>query len=260
MHASLTIGGIEVALTMPAGPLELVVAERYAPFLGAVDTPVCSLTLESNRRDESHVEPKVTLIERFEMAKFRFVHPGMFGLVDITSHGIIDIGPSPSALDAGLCLLFGILAPHHDALLLRATSGLGDDGAHVFVGASESQVACVEDIRATMTDGLVMVRREQAGWLAASTPFRASRQEPGPTRENRLSRLWHMAAAESAEVDPRQLIADHTFLATADVECRQRAAWVAEAISTDVPMSVLRFDSPRLTWVDAADAPRTSVG
>lgn len=252
MQASITIGGIEVALTMAPGGLEAVVAERYAPFLGAVESPVCSVVLESNRRDEGRPESAATLVERFDDTKYRLVHPGLLGLIDAEGSGIIDLVPTPWALDTALGLLFGLLAPHHDGILLRGTSVIGDDGAHVFLGASEpAVVASFDDVRATLTDGLVMIRRERGGWLAASTPFWAQYQQPGPAREDMLTRLWHMATAEAPDAEAHELVGAYTFLGTADPLSCGKAAWVAKAATSEVPFSVIRFEAVPPTCTDA---------
>jgi len=86
--------------------------------------------------------------------------------------------------------LFGVLAPLHDALMLHATSLIGHDGAHVFTGpiALASLTASGGPV---LTDSLVLIWRNECGWLAASTPF----AWPKGSRRPRTSR--NAAASES---------------------------------------------------------------
>ena len=263
MRASLTIGGIEVALATAAGSsLEKVVARRYAPFLGAVEAPVCSLLLEANRRDEGVAEPAATLVERVDDTSFRVVHPGLFGVFDLKGTGVVDVGPDAYSLDSALRLLFGLLAPRHDALLLHATSVIGEDGIHVFMGGSERAVLTrLAGSRPVLTDGLVMVRRDgRDGWLAASTPFWASYEQPGPPREGRLSRLWSLVASSlppAVDVEIAQAtLAEHIFLPTSDLRLRDRTALLIEDVAADVPLSALRFSPGPAVWAEVdASAP-----
>jgi hypothetical protein len=254
MRASLTIGGIEVALSTPAGALEAAVAERYAPFLGAVEAPVCSLTLEANQGASSPRIPDTTLVERLGETTFQVVHPGLSGWFDLAGAGSVHLAESPYALDNCLRVLFGLLAPRHDALMLHATSVISNDGAHVFIGpAGTSALARLASDRPVFNDGLVLLRQEAAGWLAASTPFWATCEKPGPPHESALTRLCILPS----EPDPitvsgteatRLEILKHTYLPTADPGIRLLANDLARGLTRDVQSSDLRFAWGSARW------------
>jgi hypothetical protein len=259
----LTIGGIEVALSTPAGALEVAVAERYAPFLGAVEAPVCSLTLEPSQGSDGPPAPAATLVERVGETTFRVVHPGLFGWLDLAGVGNVHVGPYPYALDSALRLLFGLLAPRHDALMLHATSVISNNNAQVFTGpAGTSTLTQLAGDRPVLTDGLVLVRRERDGWLAASTPFWAAYDQPGPPREAKLNRLWSLlpAGAEVAEGPApeaaRLAVTERLFLPTAEPEIHRVALDLVADLTDSVPFSDLRFAGGPAVWaeVDAAVA------
>ena len=260
MRASLTIGGIEVALSTPAGALEALVAERYAPFLGAVEAPVCSLTLEPSSGVERPLTPDETIVERVGETTFRVGHPGLFGWFDLAGVGSVHVAADSYALDNCLRLLFGLLATRHDALMLHATSVMSNNGAHVFTGpAGTSALTRLAGDRPVLTDGLVLVRREVVGWLAASTPFWAAYQKPGPPLESTLSHLWSLSVeGNMTETDEsgaaRQAVAAYTFLPTADPDFQSAATRLAAHLAGDVPFSVLRFTGGPEAWddIDAA--------
>ncbi|MCA1845732.1 MAG: hypothetical protein LC792_21560 [Actinobacteria bacterium] len=262
MRASLTIGGIEVALSASAGSLETAVAERYAPFLGAVETPVCSLTLEPSQAVEGPAAPAVSLVERVGETTFRVVHPGLFGWFDLAGAGNVHVGANPYALDNALRLLFGLLAPRHDALMLHATSVITNGGTHVFTGpaAGTSALTRLAGDRPVLTDGLVLVQRKPDGWLAASTPFWAAYDQPGPARDAKLSRLWSLLPA-GAEVDgdaavgaAQLAVMQHLYLPTAEPEIHGVALALATDLAETVPFSGLCFAGGPAAWaeVDAA--------
>lgn len=255
MRASLTIGGIEVALSTSAGALEAAVAERYAPFLGAVEAPICSLTLEPSPGVERPSTPDDTIVERMGETTFRVVHPGLCGRFDLVGVGSVQVAANPYALDNCLQILFGLLAPRHDALMLYATSVISNDRAHVFIGpAGTSTLTRLAGDRPVLTDGLVLVRRERDGWLAASTPFWAAYDKPGPPRESTLGRLWSLrcAAADVAGApgleDARLAVVEHTFLPTAEAETRRFALALATQFAADVPFSDLLLARDHSVW------------
>ena len=180
---------------------------------------------------------------------------------DLAGAGSVHVAADPYALDNCLRLLFGLLAPRHDALMLHATSVIGNNGAHVFTGpAGTSTLTRLAGDRPVLTDGLVLVRREAAGWLAASTPFWAAHEKPGPPRESALSRLWSLLSVEGNEAEAdkfgaaRLAVVDHTFLPTADPDLQSAALRLAARLADDVPFSDLRFAGGPEAWndIDAA--------
>lgn len=257
MRASLTIGGIEVALSTPAGALEATVAQRYAPFLGAVEAPVCSLTLEPSQGVERRLKPDAALVERVGETTFRVAHPGLSGCFDLAGASSVRVAANSYALDHCLRLLFGLLAPRHDALMLHATSVIGNNGAHVFTGpAGIATLTRLAGDRPVLTDGLVLVRREPGGWLAASTPFWAEHEKPVSPRESALSRLWSLLSVEGNEAETDEFrsahlaVVDHTFLPTADPDLQSAALRLAARLADDIPFSDLRFARNPEAWSD----------
>lgn len=260
MRASLTVGGIEVALVISPGPLEKAVAQRYAPFLGAIEAPVCALTLEATPRDKGLLQPPTALVERVGETTFRVVRPGLPGLFDLAGAGRIDVSDHPCALDNALRLLFGLLAPRHDALMLHATSVMSNSGAHLFTGPQASILANLASDRPLLTHGLVLVRREWNGWLAASTPFWANYEQPGPPRESRLNRLWSWFPLEADVIDgpdaevSRLAVLQHLFLPTGDPEIHRIALALASDLAEAVPFSGLSFARGPVLWTAEIDA------
>lgn len=251
MRASLTITGIEVKLSVPAGPLETIVAGRYAPFLGAATAPVCSLHIQpgAGLRATAPTAPSpVPLVERAEGVTFRVTHPSFFGLFDLEGAGTLHSAADAPGLDLALRILFALLAPRHGALMLNACGVISNGGAHVFAGpagARKTTAAGLAGDRPLLTDGYIMVRREGARWLAGSTPFWSSFELPGPPRESRLARLWSLRLCPGAEPSPAesgaalQTVIDNAFLPCSESDARRVAADLAVELAAAVPSSKL---------------------
>lgn len=248
MRASLTIAGIEVAIITPVGTaIEGLVAERYAPFMGVIDSPVCFLLLESTRQVETLVHPHAACIDRVGETSFRVVHPSLYGFFDLVGNGIIDVAPSPCALDDAVGSLFGLLAPSHNALLLDARGVIGEGGIHVFLGGIE-EAKPVRVIGNRLTNGLVMVRHgHDDRWLAATTPFWTSTERLGPPIEGTLSRFWSMAAMPaSGSTEASLVVAQHAVVPTADPEVRHQVLGVSGDVATAAPLSSFPLGQHRL--------------
>ena len=261
MRASLTIGGLEVAVTTPAGSLENAVAERYAPFLGAVNTPVCSLALEPCRADVDQVAPPASLVERVGKTTFRLIRPGLFGLLDLAGAGAVDVAADPCALDGVLRVLFGLLTYRHGGVMLRATTISRNGETHVFIGRPAAMLPDARRIGydEMLTDGAVLLVPERGGWTVAAAPF-----WPGnslvSTREPKLTRLWWLSPAErrlpeTADLEADCLaIAEHMYLPTADGAVRRSALDVIRSLVHDVPISQLNFSKEPHAWFGRAAA------
>lgn len=247
MRASLTIGGIEVALSTSGGsPLESLVAARYAPFLGAVERPVCSLILDANRRDETRISGEAPMAERASATSFRVLQAGLFGRIELAGAGVLDLRPTPHLLDEALCLLFGLLAPMHDGLVVRGTI-TAPDGAHFYVGSFDSSSPNVGGGYQFAAGGLVLLRREATLWSAASTPFAVCDDLPRLPQEARLIQMWSVPPATPLNTElpiheaAQSTLAEHLFLPTRDPEIKRMALGLAAELATTVPFSTLTF-------------------
>lgn len=266
MRASLVITGIEVEISVPAGPLETIVAGRYATFLGALDAPVCSLHIQPGKMPPlppgkvppgllSSVEP-VPLVEREGETTFRVAHPSFFGLLDLEGAGTLHSAADPVGLDHALRILFALLAPHHGAFMLNACGVLSDSGAHIFTGpsgAGEAWVAGLAGDRPLLTGGYVMVRNLDGAWLAGSTPF-WTYEQPGPPRESNLARLWSLRPSPAVEPCPPESGATlHTVMANAvlptrESQSRRAVLDLAVEMAMAVPTSKLFLDATSDVW------------
>lgn len=247
MRASLTITGIEVELSIPAGPLETIAAGRYAPFLGETRAPVCSLRVEAFaglRQVVPVPDGADAVVQRESATVYRVGHPGFLGRFDLDGAGDLRSEPGAAALDDGLRTLFALLAPRHDGFLLTARGVIGADGAHLFAGpAALGRMALPGDgeDRPVLIDGYVMVRRLDGAWLAGSTPFRTSAEAPGPPREARLARLWALRSCPAAEPCPPDTgaalhaVMDSAYVPGRESEARRAVLDLAVDLAAVVP-------------------------
>jgi hypothetical protein len=247
MKASLTIAGIEVELSIPESTVETIVARRYAPFLGPVAAPVCSVGIHPGHGLDGAARSPVT-VERLGTA-FDMIHPGFFGAVDLEGPGSLECAPSPYAIDHALRVVFALVAPRQSALMLEASGVISRGGAHVFAGpqgAGKSTVAALAGHRPLLTDGYVMVRRLVHGsWLAASTPFWGAHEVPGPPRDVRLARLWSIRPSRTVHAVPSDAgaslrsVVENIFLPACDPASRRAALDLASELASAVPSSEL---------------------
>jgi len=257
MKTSLTIAGIEVALSIPHNSLETIVAGRYAPFLGAVSAPVCSVRIEP-ADGLWGVKPSEIEVERGPGAAFQVAHPGFFGVIELEGEGSLRCVASSFALDDALRVLFALIGPSHGALMLNAAGIISGSGGHVFVGpqgAGRSTVTALAGPRPVLTDGSVMVRRlADDSWLAGSTPFWTGHEIPGQPRDVRLARLWSLhpsAAIHSLPSDAGaslRLVVENMFLPTADPDFRRVALALACELASSVPFSELGLVPSPSLW------------
>jgi hypothetical protein len=185
-------------------------------------------------------------------------HPDFSGTVDLEGTGSLECAPSPYAMDHALRVLFALIAPRHDALMLQASGVVSRGGAHVFAGppgAGKSTVAALAGHRPVLTDGYVMVRRlANATWIAASTPFWASHEIPGPPRDLRLARLWSLRpspvlhASSSDAGASLRLVVENLFLPGADPDSRKAALDLAFDLTSAVPSSELALMPTPSLW------------
>jgi hypothetical protein len=256
MKTSLTIASIEIELFVPESSLETIVAGRYAPFLGPVAAPVCSVEVHEGHGLDGAGQSLAT-VERLGTA-FQVIHPGFFGTVDVEGEGSLECAPSPYALDHALRVLFALVAPRQDALMLHAAGVISRGGGHVFAGptgAGKSTVATLAGHRPVLTDGYVMVRRLLDGsWLAASTPFWGAHEVPGPPRDVRLARLWSLRPSAALHSFPSDAgaslrsVVENMFQPASDPDSRKAALDLAFELASAVPSSVLGLAPTPNLW------------
>lgn len=263
MRASLTITGLEVELSVPAGPLETIAAGRYAPFLGETRSPVCSVRVEpeASLRRLAPVEGSADpVVERLSGAVFSVAHPRFFGRFDLEGAGELHSASEAEALDHGLRILFALLAPRHGGFMLLASGVIGDDGAQVFAGADGARLAMagIGGDRPVMIDGYVMVRRLDGTWRAGSTPFWTSFEPPGSPREAQLTRLWALRtcpATEPSQPDSGAALhamMDSVYVPTHEPDSRRAVLDLAVELAAEVPSSKL-FLGPRADVRDGTE-------
>jgi hypothetical protein len=253
MRTSLTIAGIEVELTAERR-LEAIITRAYAPFLGAVADPACRLHLVVDDY-LAGADPEAGIDGPAAGRHVRLSHPLFRAGIDETAHGMIFTPTKASAVDTALMTIFALLAPSHDALLVRGSGVISGKHAHVFVGGSDSgpsQLAALAGHRPLLADGYVLMRPQDHGWAAAGTPFggcnlKASRQAP-------LAGLWQpriWPVIESTPMEQRdalRLLVEHTELPSPDAATGKAAYDLAGALTSAVPVKELAFDESELVW------------
>jgi len=263
MRASLTIGGIEVAVRAPDGPLESVLADRYAAYLGAVVDPVCSVRFESSGVAVGLIAPVVAAVDDVNAREVRVTHPDFDAAVDLEGRGIVRTAHDPYTIDHFLRLLFALLAPRHEALLLRACGVIANGRAHVLVGASGDATALMArhaGSRPVLSDELVMVRRVDGAWTGASTPFWNGRAFLEPPRRAPLAGVWLLQpAADNIVVAMDQFSAlrvalEHAVLPSTDARGRAGVFPLAADLARAVHSGEARCFTPDSTVWDALDA------
>jgi hypothetical protein len=261
MRASLTVAGIEVALSAPRGPLEAVVADRYDPFLGAVGEPVCSVRLEAGGERPGTPNPPMARLA-LAGSEVRVDHPDFTAEVDLAGDGVLRTLPDPYVVDHFFRLLVSLLAPAHDALMLHACGAIAGGRAHVFAGPSgsgKSTLAGLAGHRPVLSDEHVVVRRLAGRWVAASTPFWGSYARPGPARQAPLARLWSLRHWPTHEVRPLdafctlRLVLENAVLAGPQAELKLAAFPVAADLAAAVPAAELRFTPTESVWDEIDD-------
>ena len=258
MRSSLTIAGMALDVSVPQGPLEGIVIERYAPFLGAIDDSVLRLHLEPSGKTRGLDNPPIAHVEGAGSSTLSITHPDFNAEVDLEGECVLTVATDPHAVDHFFRVLMGLLAPRHDAIMLHACGILSGSQTHVFAGpsgAGKSTLASLAGQRPLLSDEHVIVRRTDEGtWEAASTPFWGSYAQPGPARQARLARLWKLkqwpsnARRDLDAVEALRLLLDNAVLPCPDAEIKQAVFDVAVALAADVDASELRFTPTDDVW------------
>lgn len=257
MRSSLTVGAIEVELRVPAGPLEPIVAERYGPFLGAVRSPVCSVTFESSGTEHGQPNPPLATLTEPAGALVGVEHPDFDAVYALDGDGTLRVAENPFTVDHAFRLLFGLLAPRHDSVMLHSCGLLSGTEADVFAGrsgAGKSTLASLAGHRPLLSDEHVLVRRDGKEWVAASTPFWGSYAKPGPARQGRLRRLWSLRQAPANQVREAdtehclRTVLDNAVLPTSDPALKAAVFEVAADLAATVPSAELSFVPEPSVW------------
>src|SRR4051812_46896785 len=136
MKAGLTIAGIEVEVTAPRGPLEAVLLERYSAFLGAVSEPVCSVRFEPSGQSLGLPNPPMAVLSGGAGPVVKIEHEDFRAEGDLEGEGGGTTAAHPYTVAHFSRLLFGLLAPRHDAVMLHSCGVITQGEAHVFAGRS----------------------------------------------------------------------------------------------------------------------------
>lgn len=206
MRASLDVAGIEVELSVAAGPLEVVIATRYARFLRSVQSPACALRIEPSPGLRT-IGPSRPVVERAGPTRFDVAHPSFSGTFDLAGDGVLWTAVELPAADEALGIVFALVAPEHDGILMQAAGAIRARRAAIYLGSAAASMVCTA-VEPTLGDGPVLVRRlPGTGWVAAATPFGAARTEIPPPRMAVVDRVWlqrrrgdDVAGAVAAEV------------------------------------------------------------
>lgn len=256
MRASLSVGGIEVALVVPQGPLEAVLADRYDAFLGAVGDPACSVRFEVGGERPGTPNPPMARVA-LSGRSVRIDHPDFSADLDLAGGGVVRTVPDPYVVDHAFRLLVSLLAPAHGALMLHACGTISGGRAQVFAGPSgsgKSTLAGLAGCRPVLSDEHVLVRRVGDHWVAASTPFWGSYARPAPPCRATLGRLWSLRHWPTNEVRPLdaygglRVVLENAVLAAPHGDLRRAAFEVAADLAAAVPVAELRFTPSENVW------------
>ena len=257
MRSSLTIGGIEVELRAPAGPVETILADRYGPFLGMVIDPVCSLDITGTGVEHGEPNPPMATVTGANGDIVDVVHPDFTAQFALEGAGSIRTSENPFTIDHAFRLLFGFLAPRHDSVMLHSCGLISGSVANVFAGesgAGKSTLASMAGTRPLLSDEHVLIRYLRHEWVAASTPFWGSYAKPGPARRAPLERLWSLVQWPTNEVRVTDAEAclrtalDNAVLPCAEPSIKSAVFDVACRLAEDVPSAELRFALDETVW------------
>jgi hypothetical protein len=260
MRSSLTIGGIEVELSVAEAPLETVIARRYSPFLGPLVKPVASVCFElASPQEEIGLPSVAVLTDQGDVALGRSDLP-----VGAEFGSVIRIRTTPTArnLDRALQTVFSMVAPSYGGLLFNGCGVIIDRSAHVLAGCSDiwrSTLAGRAGRRPLLLGACVMVQQVDGRWTAAATPFSA--EVVSSPRQAPLSQLWVPAPGpftrRASVGNPAVAVAlDAAMPPTQDPAVRQLASSVFGRLVAAVPLAALPSLSPAKIWEEISQNSR----
>ncbi|MCU1459955.1 MAG: hypothetical protein JWO37_30 [Acidimicrobiales bacterium] len=262
MKAGLTIGGIEVEVRVPRGPMEAIFAGRYSPFLGPVCDPVGRVSFESSGSMKGEANPPMAIVSGGSKREVTIDHVDFRADVDLEGESTVVTAADPYVIDHFFRLFVGLMAPRHDAVLLHACGLIVDGMSHVFAGqsgAGKSTLASIAEHRPLLSDEHVLVRRIDARWFATSTPFWGSYAKPGASRQAPLDTLWCLRQWPENQVRQLDRVAavrvtlNNAVLPGPDPAYKAAVFDVAADLAQDIPVAELRFTPAPAVW-EAIDA------
>ena len=257
MRSSIVVGGLEVELRTPAGALEPIISERYGPFLGAVRDPICTVSITGAGTEKSEDNSPLAEVTGADGDVVDILHPDFTATFDLLGSGTLHTSENPFTIDHAFRLLFALLAPRHDAVMLHSCGLISGGVANVFAGesgAGKSTLASMAGTRPLLSDEHVFVRNVGTDWVAASTPFWGSYAKPGPPRQANLERLWSLVQWPANEVRVTDAEAclrtalDNAVLPCSEPAIKAAVFDVAFRLSQDVPSAELRFNLDETVW------------
>jgi hypothetical protein len=257
VRAGLRIGGIEVDVIAPRGPLENVILDRYAPYLGAVTNPVCQVTFESSGTSVGASHSPMAAVSVGAGPHVSIAHVDFMAELSLEGEGSVRVATNPYTVDHFFRILYAFLAPRHEALLLHACGVITRGHAEVFAGesgAGKSTLVSLAGNRPVLSDEHVLVRYADGAWFGASTPFWGSYAQPGPSREAPLGTLWGIRQAAWPEVhrlaplDGLRLALDHAVLPGPDPTLKRTVFDVAVELARDVSAAEVLFTPTDAVW------------
>jgi hypothetical protein len=241
MRASLDVAGIEVELSVAAGPLEVAIATRYARFLRSVQSPACALRLEPSTGLRA-IGPSLPVVERTGQTRFDLAHPAFSGTFDLAGDSVLWTAVELPAADEALGIVFALVAPEHDGILMQAAGVIRARRAGIYLGPAAASMVC-DAAEPTLGEGPVLVRSlPGVGWVAAATPFGAARVEIPPPRTAVLDRVWLKRRLGHDVVGTRDVAAEVALSAvipTADPGVRDSVLALAHQLVAAVPTAEL---------------------
>jgi hypothetical protein len=237
MRASLDVAGIEVELSVAAGPLEVVIATRYARFLRSVQTPACALRLEPSTGLRT-IGPSLPVVQRSGQTRFDLAHPAFSGTFDLAGDGVLWTAVELPAADVALGIVFALVAPEHHGILMQAAGAIRARKAGIYLGSAAASM--VRDLaEPALGEGPILVRRlPGSGWVAAATPFGASRPEITPPRMALLDRIWLQRRPAHDMTEVRDVVAEVALSAvmpTTDSGIRDSVLALSQQLVAAVP-------------------------
>ncbi len=251
------VAGIEVEVRASRGPLEAILLDRYSPFLGAIESPACRIDFESSGETHGAPNPPMANVEGAAGTCVTVAHSDFDAEIDLEGTGRVTTAENPYTVDHFFRVLFGLLAPRHNALMLHSCGVISNGLADVFAGqsgAGKSTLASLAEHRPLLSDEHVMLRNIGGQWMAASTPFWGSYSRPGPDRRAPLRMLWSLRQWPSHAIKPLErtdtlrLAFENAVLPAPDATLKRAVFDVAADLAQDIDSAELCFTPSATIW------------